>query len=512
MRTQSREPKHDPFNLLPDPSTYDYDPGRARARAAGLIDSGKSQPFKDPWELYERMRSYLGPGLDPMDVPPDVPDMEKIQADLALRNRDYLQCKDARKKQELLEQMEELRKDIQMRKFLEPNPDLVLRRRRFIEKILLSLCAATAPYPVYGKYSTALRCVRLSIKGNTIGLDQVVKDGVRILKDLPAQEVARETWLWLADQIQFSGLERGNAKIAELIKEMNALKVRRNEVYAKGKGLPAGPAHERLVEEYLWLHAQIERIIYWRVLYTNAASDQNKKFKEIARNLLVERSAASAEVVVQGLRHPLTEVRQAAGQILLRGGPEIIPHLLTAQEKDPCTEIAALFSAITGRALSQDPAAWRAWWDRAPQNSKRPAGKQAGAAPIAPPALAGAALPAPTGAGEIEELTIRPRQGRDLLSEAKAAACKARERHTDAQAKLRSLDGHVKDFMRKRASTKAEELVERELRMALAEASKLEISARLEAARARAKLDRLKLDLETLGEEEPFVRVEIPKN
>lgn len=346
------KPPAPPPSSPPKPSDYSHS---SNPFSGGFVNAGDPQPYKDPWELYERMRYYLGIGLK--DDPPAVMPMQSFLDQKAKLLTDYKSEKDGKKKEAMRGQLLDLRRDMQMRLFQVEEKDFVQRRMYFMEDVLLSIQCVSSPYLTN---SHVFRCA----------MDNVQSDGLRILKDMPVREVAFAIWGRLEEQARLSP-EIARERLTALDRERDGLLKKIDTL----KHQTVGNKNQAEVND-LWnlIEAcanRVEAIAYERHFMESAAQGKNAKFKDILSDSLGGMGEDAADAAIRGMMLDHPEVRREAAGVLQKVGEKAVPFLIVALQKKPDTVIAGVLQNITGQRFGAKAGDWAEWWLKSHPEDKK---------------------------------------------------------------------------------------------------------------------------------------------
>lgn len=457
-----------PF-LGPPPPSYPDTPGvgteppnKSRGGGYVVITSTKPPaPFKDPWELYERMRDALGmvSESEAKGQPDALQPLARLIEQRDALQKGYANSSDARQKRAINQEIENLDLAIAVRRHLDPAPNFVLRRRSFINDILDGLEAA-AVAEIDENWRSVFRCNQA----------QLEKDFIRILKDLPAEEVAGPLWAKLLDQIQFSGAG-GERELANLKASLREAQQQLAEVLDEMKKAQNDQLKEGFQAQVTEWNGRIVQLEFQSIVVKAAAKGRNTKFKALAADLLSGMGPAAAQSVIAGLASNSSTVRAASGTILLRLKASAVAVLIEAQAKDPRPEQVALLQQITGQRLGDDAGAWKAW--RA-GGAQEPAGQ-----------------PEPIALREAPAEPAQPKSAGELaLEKAEADLERAKKSAMEAGLLRAALEKQQAEIKKDPKNEDYEERLNN-TREALQKALRMELQAQLRVERARMHLKEL---------------------
>lgn len=453
---------------IPYPGTRPYgkDTPKQPRQGAGytvVTGTGTSAPFKDPWELYERMREALGmvSESEAKDQPDALPELARLIEQRDALQKGYANSTDAKKKRAIKQEIENLDLAIAVRKHLDPAPNYVLRRRSFINDILDGLEAATVA-EIDENWRTVFRCNQA----------QLEKDFLRILKELPAEEIAGPLWAKLRDQIQFTGTG-GERELTNLKESLREARQKYAEILTEMEKAQGNQLKEGYYAQATEWNARIVQLEFQSIVVKAAAKGRNAKFKAIAADLLAGMGPAGAQAVISGLASNNSAVRADAGRILLRLKESAVTALIDAQAKDPRPEQVALLQQITGQRLGDDAAAWKAW--------------RAGGVQVQAPA----AQPEPVTPNVEPAEPVKPKsEGELALEKAESDLERAKKNAVEAGLLREALEKQLAAIKKDPKKEGYEESLAN-TREALQEALRMELQAHLRVDRARKHLKEL---------------------
>ncbi|MBI3830323.1 MAG: hypothetical protein HY291_12455 [Planctomycetes bacterium] len=339
------QPPPPPPSGPPKPSDYSRS---TNPFSGGFVNAGEPQPYKDPWELYERLRYYLGIGMGPKDEPPAVTPMQTYLDQKEKVLEDYKSEKSGKKKEGMRGQLLGLRRDMQMRLFQVEDRDFVQRRMYFIDDVLLSIQCVSSPYLTY---SHVFRCA----------MDNVQSDGLRILKDMPVREVAFAVWGRLEEQARLTP-ESAKERVTALDRERDGLLKKIKDLQHQTVGNKNQAAVTDLWNLIDACTARIEAIAYERHFMESAAQGKNAKFKDILSGLLGGMGEDAVDAASRGMLLDDPEVRREAAGVLRKVGAKAVPFLIVALQQKPDTVIAGVLQNITGQRFGAKAGDWAEWW------------------------------------------------------------------------------------------------------------------------------------------------------
>ncbi|MCK6473210.1 MAG: hypothetical protein L6R28_15815 [Planctomycetes bacterium] len=408
--------------------------------------------------MFEHLREALGlvSEEDAKAQPAALPSENELLEKREALQKAYAKGTSAKQKRALKAEIEELDLTIEVRKHLDPTPNYVLRRRSFINDILDALEAVSVA-EMDENWHSVFRCNQA----------QLEKDFARILKELPAEEVAPPLWAKLRDQIQFTG-SGGERELAALEASLQEAKRQLESVYDQMEE----PKNAGLLEGFEaqaanWT-ARIMQVDIQATVVRAAVKGRNAKFKSIATDILAGMGPAAAQVIAPDLASNNATVRMAAGTILLYLKDSAIDALIDAMAKETRPEQAVLLKKITGQDLGGDAAAWKAW--------------RAGGA------LAPAVQPKPVTPKEEPAEPVQPKsEGELALEKAEADLERAKKGAVEAGLLREALEKQLAEIKQDPQKVGYEESMAI-TREALQEALRMELQTHLRVERARKHL------------------------
>lgn len=478
-------------------------------------------PFSSPRELYDHIKKDLGLESDPSGKPQDLPSDDDLKKRVQELLKEYQNSKDAQRKNELKKIIKDAELNREARKHQDNANDYLLRRKAFIADVVDALLTISVVNQTKDLRSI-FRC----------NLDQMRTEFLDILKELPAKEVMPYLWQKVEEQVKFSGTA-AQARVTQFDAQKEELKERLRGVRMKINEKPAEPEKSRLAAEDEQLNAQIDQVEFDRMIAQAAVNNRNAKFIATADDFLVAYGAELLEILVPAMYGPAAVVRDHAAGLIRRVGLPAVPKIIQACEKTPNDELYGLLAAFSGKNLGRDLKAWRDWWASIEDKVKAQGPKadpvkvvegkkQANPEqPVPPPNApnqanppAQPAKPDPAAAKTEDGLTVKTRANpetnakapeekdddwmkklKEELQSLRTASEKlrtARQHHAEAMLMSNALERQLEALTKKKAETKEGDTTEADLRKALAEALKVEYSAKVEVDKYQAELDALR--------------------
>lgn len=357
-----------------------------RKRDLGTITAqARTVTFRDPWELFQRMQEYLGLLSAEPEPPKALPTFEQLAAKDAGLNNQYRKCQDAKRKLAIRNAIREIKLDTLMRNFQIEDLDYRARRRAFLTDLLDSLVAIM----VANSWDSIFECNVVRMKD----------DFVRILKAMPADEVAPSLWQTLSDQVRYTG-SPAEPKIRKLEEQRREAQRRIRAIRYELKRKPSDKEAARLQHESDQLKGKLKRLEFDRIILRASRASRNRRFNDLAREIVVGIGAPAAPPVLTGIHDKDLRVVRSAGMIVRLIGEAAMPALIDAQTAKPKAELAHLFGAIAGRRMGTDPKVWVKWLENRKKKVTQPPKRKA-----APEDVDSAEEPE-----EPEEILIKPRE------------------------------------------------------------------------------------------------------
>lgn len=443
----------------PQKSPQERDPNKKLTQdigTSGISVAAPKAPFKNPRELYDRIREELGLESASQESTDRLAGVNELRARLAKLLKEYRSCKDAKRKQELMAAMKELKLDIETRKHVSPVADYRLRRQSFVSDIIDALIALQVAN-VNKSWRSIFQC----------NFTDMQNDFVWILKQMPAEEVAPALWERLEGQIRYSSAT-GERKLRELETSRLAARKRIQQIRDALRVARSDDEKEKLWDEEAELIRHLSQIEYDRLVVRAAVAKRNGRFKKMASELLGGMGAGASRPLVKGIYNRNLKVRIVAGRILHVIGIEAVPELIAAFKQNPRPEFVGLLQGITGERFGKDSGDWEKWWSKSPKNPA--AGRKP--APEAQKQKKGDEFP------EGDELVIGFRPGVTEIESVKKRLADARRSREEAELLRRALEKKLKARDSEEEEDEEDDASEEDLRSALRDAKERERRAR----------------------------------